>query len=318
MINICYLSHSRPQYHKLTFHFLNKIKKENKDKVVLTILATNEYDWDFDLLDGIQTNVVKFNGGDNYMSKIRYAVSQNFEFSIKLDEDCFINNHVFDYMIENANVLNSSDNLLLSPIMSNNIPSCDFFISDFIKDEKIVNEIYNHFLKREMPVGLWGVDYSPLNKHTINASVWDSNQFYDSVKSLNTPVKGIHPIRICYEAQVLINEYVINNVEELLKNNDKELIQINAPYFTNSLFLIKTSEWNKIINNLMVDNYDEIALNNYKNNTNKNFLFIKNGFGMHLMYNTVYGNKNRWGIGGENGDLVEQEYYKKLVEKLIS
>lgn len=316
MINICYLPHTRPQYHKLTFHFLNKIKAENKEKIMLTILASNDYEWDLTLLDGIKTNIVVFNHGNNYLSKIRYAINQNSEFSIKLDEDCFVNNHVFDYMIENVEVLNDPSNLLVSPIMSNNIPSCDSFIEGFITDESVVKKIYGEFLKREMPVGLWGVDYSSLNTYTINAKDWNYEDFYVGVANLNTLVKGIHPLRISYEAQVLINEYVMNNTDRLVSKNVYDLFEIKAPYFTNSLFLIKTSEWNNIINNLMVDSFDEIALNNYKTTNNKKFLFVRNGFGIHLMYNTVYGNKNRWGIGGEKGDLVEQEYYKKLINTL--
>lgn len=200
--------------------------------------------------------------------------------------------------------------------MSNNIPSCDQFIEDFILDESIKNKIYDLFIKRVMPNGLWGVDYSPLNKCTIEAKNWNYLDFYQEVNKLNTVTKGIHPLRICYESQLLINEYIINNLSRFSKINNYELIELKAPYFTNSLFAIKTKEWKNILENKYVDSYDEIALNAYKKDNNKKFLFIKNGFGIHPMYNTVFGNKNPWNIGVENGEQLEQEFYNNLEKRL--
>jgi hypothetical protein len=63
--------------------------------------------------------------------------------------------------------------------------------------------------------------------------------------------------------------------------------------------------------------YDEIALNHYKSINNKEFLFVRNGFGIHPMFNTVYGNKNPWKIGGERGDLDELNFYNNLVKQII-
>ena len=317
MINICYLSHDRINFHDLTFYFLNKIKPENKLKIHLSILSTHEFNWDLTRLEGISVSINRFNSNQNYLDKIRHSINSIAEYSIKLDEDCFINNHVWDYIIENINVLDDINNLLLSPIMSNNIPSCDLFINDFIKDQNIKNEIYNYFLARDMPIGLWGVDYSPLNKFTLQANKWEYDLFYKGVSELPTRIKGIHPLRITYEAQVLINDYIINNVDQFIDNNDYEIFEVFAPYFTNSLFAIKTSEWRNILNNKDVDSYDEIALNTYKKENNKKFLFIKNGFGLHPMYNTVFGNKNPWGIGVENGEQLELNFYNNLKKQII-
>jgi len=98
MITINYLAHDRSNnFWNITKHFLNLIKEQNKSKIRVNILTTHNAD--FEILDGIETNIVSFNSGYNYMSKIQYAVSQNTEYSVKLDEDCFIGNHVWDYMI---------------------------------------------------------------------------------------------------------------------------------------------------------------------------------------------------------------------------
>ena len=63
------------------------------------------------------------------------------------------------------------------------------------------------------------------------------------------------------------------------------------------------------------DSYDEISLNNLIRENDKKIVFIKNGFGVHIMFNTVYGNKNRWGIGGEDGWTYEKNFCKRLKEK---
>ena len=317
MINIVYLSHNRRHFHDLTFYFLNKIKLENKKKITLTILSSHEYDWNLTNLENINTTIKIFSGEQNYLEKIKFAINSECEYSIKLDEDCFINNHVWDFIIENIDILNDEDNLLFSPVMSNNIPSCDLFIEDYISDNKIKEEIYSYFLKRNMPIGLWGVDYSPLNKYTIQAKNWESDNFYRGVSELPTKTKGIHPLRITYEAQVAINKYILSNPNLFIELNNYEFIELIAPYFTNSLFAIKTNEWKKILSTRDVDGYDEIALNTYKRDTGKKFLFIKNGFGIHPMYNTVFGNKNPWNIGVENGELLELEFYNNLKKMII-
>ncbi len=133
LITINYLSHDRLAFHELTFHFLSKIKEENKAKIVLNILASKENNWsEICSKLGIECNIYIINSGSNYLDKIRIAVNSNTEYSVKLDEDCFISNHVWDFMIENIDAVISEDVLLVSPIMSNNIPSCDYFINDYI------------------------------------------------------------------------------------------------------------------------------------------------------------------------------------------
>lgn len=320
LITINYLSHNRLNYVDLMFHFLSKIKLKNKLKLKLNILATYDNNWKEKCENlEIDYNIFIINNNNlNYLSKIKHAITTDSEYSVKLDEDCFINNFVWDYLIENVDALQDENILTLSPVMSNNIPSCDYFIEDFIDETEVKNKIYNYFLSREMPNGLWGVDYTPLNQYTIHSDKWDYNAFYKGLSNLNTNTKGIHPLRISYEAQMEVNNYILKNIEKFTKNNDFNLFNVNSPYFTNSLFFIKTSEWIKILSQSTVDAYDEIALNKYKRDNNKEFLFVKNGFGIHPMFNTVYGNKNPWRIGGENGEQDEFNFYNMLFNSICS
>jgi hypothetical protein len=306
---------------------LSKIKNENKEKLFINILATHDNNWS-ELCDqlGIEYKIYINNSQHNYLEKIKIAISSETEYSVKLDEDCFMNNYVWDYMIEHVNCLQKfsimdptkpNRFLTLSPIMSNNIPSCDNFIKNYIKDENVKQSIYNCFLKRDMPNGLWGVDYTPLNEYTIGAEKWKPRNFYYGVEQLPTITKGIHPLRISYEAQMIVNDYILNNIDDFINKNEYSLLPIHAPYFTNSLFFIRTEEWRNVLNQSSVDAYDEIALNHYKRTNNKTFLFVRNGFGIHPMFNTVYGNKNPWRIGGERGDLDELNFYNELTKKII-
>lgn len=251
IITINYLSHTRPEYSDLTFHYLSKIKNENKAKIKLNILASVNNDWirRCSKLNGIECNIHIINGGgNNYIQKLKIALSTDTEYSIKLDEDCFINNYIWDYIIENVNVLDNDDNLLISPIMSNNIPSCDLFINNGIKDKATIDKIHAEFLKRKMPDGLWGVNYESLDEFTIKAKKWDYKSFYNAVDKLSTQTKGIHPVRICGEAQIMVNEYILDNIDILNDKKEYSFIEFDSPYFTNSLFVMKTKIWLDIVN----------------------------------------------------------------------
>tara|TARA_R110000868_G_scaffold2821_1_gene19527 strand:+ start:3241 stop:4209 length:969 start_codon:yes stop_codon:yes gene_type:complete len=318
MITINYLSHNRfNNFWKITSNFLNLIKEENKSKIRVNVLSTNSTD--FDRLDGIETNIVVFNPGYNYMSKIEYAVSQETKYSVKLDEDCFVGNHVWDYMIENMDILSSDENLVLSPLVSNNIPLVDQFIESFVTDQIVKDKIYSQFLKRDMPNGLWGVDYSSLNKYTLQASSWDPSSFYEGVAKINHYYKGIHPIRICAEAQIILNDYIIDNFSKITDRQDYSIEEFICPYHTPGVILIKTKDWKNIIMDRGPDAFDEVPYNTYKNRYNKKTFYVKNGFAIHLTYNTIHNcthnsNYTSLGIAMING----LEYETNLIEKIIN
>ena len=316
MITINYLAHDRSNnFWNITKHFLNLIKEENKSKIRVNILSTHTTD--FELLDGIETNIVLFNFQYNYMSKVEYALSQNTEYSVKLDEDCFINNHVWDYMIENVNILEPEDNFIFVPLLSNNIPLVDQFIESFISDEFIKNEIYSLFLQRNMPNGLWGVDYSSLNQYTTEATSWNPSLFYEGVNRINHYYKGIHPIRISAEAQVILNDYIINNFNKITDKHIYSTEEFVCPYYTNSVFMIKTEDWKRSISMPGCDGFDEVPLNNFKNTFNKKTFYVKNGFSLHLTYNTIHNsNHNTWGIGMKDGINYENNLLEKIYHKL--
>jgi len=319
MITINYFSHRRKgidKYWQITNYYLNKIKPENKKKIKLNILATKEYDWSSSLKD-IDHDVYYFPDVDvNYMQKISTAVTTSEKYAVKLDEDCFISNHIWDYIIENINVLDDEDNFILTPMFSNGVPLTDRFVESFILDEGVKKTIYDSYLNREMPNGLWGVDYTPLNEFTVGATEWNSQKYFEGVSRLNTYLKGIHPIRICAEAQVAMNDYIVDNLERLFEKNNYSIKKFTEPYYTTNAFIIKTEDWINLLNMGAHDSFDEIQLNLYREKYNKNFLYIENGFSIHTIYNTMYGNKNVWNIGLENGQEYEYEFVNSILNKL--
>ena len=319
MITINYLSHQRKgidKYWQITSYYLNKIKPENKKKIKLNILATKEYDWSSSLKD-IDHDVHYFPNVDvNYMQKINTAVTTSGKYAVKLDEDCFISNHIWDYIIENINILDDEDNFILTPMFSNGVPLTDRFVESFILDESVKKAIYNSYLNREMPNGLWGVDYTSLNEFTVGSTEWNSQKYFDGVSRLNTYLKGMHPIRICAEAQVVMNDYIVDNLDRLSQKNNYSIKTFTEPYYTTNAFIIKTKDWINLLNMGAHDSFDEIQLNLYREKYNKNFLYIENGFSIHTIYNTMYGNKNVWNIGIENGQEYEYEFVNSILNKL--
>jgi hypothetical protein len=316
MITIHYLPHARPvEYAQLTFHYLNKIKPENKKKIKLNILATNDTDWSRYLDPDIQTQIIIFPFNGNYLNKVKLASQDSNPYSVKLDEDCFMSNHVWDYFIENIHILESDENLLLSPLVSTNIPLVDEFIESYITDEEVKNKLYEHFRNRLMPNDLWGVDYSSLNKNTIESDKWNPDEYYESVWKIDHYYRGIHPIRISVESQLLISDYIFNTTDRFFAKHDYSIKEFNRPYFTNNIFAFKTKDWGKILQ-MPNDGFDEVPLNEYKNQEKKKCFYIDNGFCMHPMYNTVFGYNPKFDIGMDNGMNKEIEIVKQFASKL--
>lgn len=319
MININYFSNNRPEFFRLIFDFILKIKDENKSKITLNIL-TSPTNYPFfkrveEDATNIKINVIAFNDGFNYTDKLKYVLNLGAKYSIKLDEDCLINNHIWDYMIENCEVLDNEENLLISPTLSTTIPSCDEFINGFLnQDER--NILHRIFLNQAMPNGLFGVNYEPLNKFTTEADTWDYKAYLNGLSELQTETKGMHPMRISYDGQISINHFILKNTEKLSLKNDYSLYEIKSPYFTNNLFMIKTSVWKHIFESYG-GVYDEIPISNYMNQTNKKLLFIKNGYGVHTMYNTIHGNSNKWGIGGVDSAEREIKFMNELTNAIL-
>jgi hypothetical protein len=322
-LNINYLVYNplRQNYYKLMFYFLNKIKNENKEKIQLHIATQKgeESLWENrkNELVGIDCIVRGYDRvNHNYLHKIQYGSNLDIEYSVKLDDDIFINNYIWDYMIENLDSLNEED-IIMTSMLSNNMPCVDYFIEGIFDDEN-KKKMYDIFLNMSFPDGLWSVNYGILNKHTINTDKWDLESFNNSLYEMNTDVKGMHPNRISWQSHLLMNNFILENIDVIIEKNEYDILKKKVPYFTNSFFIMKTKLWKDIIDNHRgSDIYDEIGINKYMRNNNKNLLVINNSYSVHCMYNTVHGNKNKWNIGFPEGINDEIKFTHNLMQKII-
>jgi hypothetical protein len=290
MITINYLPHMRMHYSNLFFYYLNKIKDSNKKKIILNIYTSSArfFYENCKKLENIKYNIIE--SSPFYNAKLQYIkVNNKTEYSIKCDEDVFMNNFVLDFIIENTGIVDQKNTLLLSPLLSCNIPTTDYFINSYFDDNNI-QKINNSFLKVDLNYvsEKWGYDYSPLNKFTIGAKSWNFEDFLEASNNINYYYKGIHPIRLGSNSNNILNNLLLENLDKFLTCKDFNIFYLKNRYFTNSFFLIRTDRWLELLNDntLYVDPFDEVPLNRYAIEHDMNFAFINKAFAIHTAYNT--------------------------------
>jgi len=309
MIQINVLGHhtGRIKFMTKSLTFLTKIKEESKKKVKLVIYCTDRAqldNWDKFKDEHKDMDITTNFVGVSYMRKIELSISTDCEYSCSMDDDIMVNNYVWDYLIENVHLLDNKENLLLSPVISNGIPTCDYFLEDFCTDEERL-EVQDIF-KNTKTNNYWGVNYTSLNSY--HEKYWDYNEYYDGVSKLDHFYKGIHPVRISIPAHRKIAELICDNPERLVEEKEFRVEESKFPYLCNSFFFIRTDVWREIITDksLFRDGFDEVPLNLYKEKHDLKFLFVRNALCLHMAYNT---------IGGEQHHL--QVYYtENLLDKI--
>jgi hypothetical protein len=287
----------RASFFQQFINFMNKLENKSKDKILIYIL-TDENSFNFFWLESLKFDnirvefaVCKFvEGYCNYMDKISmfigYAKNNNFEHLMKLDNDIIINNYVLDYMIENIWLLNDEKNLLITPVLSSGIPTVEMFIKDFF-NEKEKKIIYEKFRKTQFG-HIWGFNYTNLGQSKLLS--WDGDKFFSDVKNTGYHYMGIHPIRINPLCILELNNIILSKKDELFKKQDYWIqVDKTLPYLCNSVFIMKTETYNKIIfdRSLYVDPFDEVPVNKYCAKYNLNKIFIRNSFTLHPVYNTL-------------------------------
>lgn len=317
LINILYLAQRRKHFSDLIFYLLTKCNYKDFN---ITICGVENID------EGETVNLVKkaqelgLNasalitkyGSTNYIDKIIAATNLTYKYTIKMDEDIFLGPQAWDYFLNNINILDDEDNILLAPTLSTGIPTCDNFIEYNLNDfEK--KEILDIFGKTNVG-DYWGANYSTIRDELKNNGYTRSG-YYSAVKNIPHFYKGIHPIRINVDAIKYINNKIEININKFIEQRDFFIEEIKEPYMCNSFFAVKTSHWKKIIDDktLAQDNFDEVTINNYRNNTGKKFLTIPNSFGIHTLYNTLH---CEMGLPLEKMNKIENEFVDSITQKI--
>ncbi len=288
--------------------FINFLE-ESKCKADWELLVlTHDNDNDFyssSLKDtNINYSVHNFHPHNNYLVKAnfaaKYATEKGIPYMMKCDNDLFFRGITLDYMINNLELLDNPENLTLGPCLSSGIPCVEYFMEDYLNEEQR-ETLKSKFLETEFQ-DIWGASYTHHNKFTKQADSWDGHAFFKDVRKNNHHYKGIHPIRINLDAINYLNDQIILNKQPFYESVPSGIIRDStSPYLCNSVYCIKTSTYNTILNDnsLFVDCYDEVPLNKYAWKTNAAHLFVRNGYGIHMHYNTIPGNISRERIFNE-------------------
>jgi hypothetical protein len=288
--------------------FLSKAKYKNYKFYLLVDKVSEKYVKSAYAELGDKLQVVSgFSNETNYMEKIGFAMNRNHLFSIKMDDDTLLTTESWDAFFEMLENM-GDDDLFCTGLITNGIPTCEMYLDSYLSENS--QEFKESFLKTRFSFN-GGVNYSPLNKaiEQMKANVWDSDLFYKAVSDFDHYYKGIHPVRINLDVTKSINEAIIKNApNSLMFREGNQIIRDKGkgkyPYFCNNFFGIKTDTW-RIMNSRMdlyVDSFDEVVLNRFRHETEKNMVIHTGIPILHTVYN--------W--------ITIPNYEKQLIEQVCS
>jgi hypothetical protein len=322
-ITVGYFGHhkERLEIHKVAFHYIKKIKPENKEKIQFNLLYNQDDEhWQALYEDitkaGIQATLKKFPAffpdGNvdnwNYLKKCLDTASHDTEFSCKMDEDIWISNYAWDWIIENIDaVLDDPGILTMTPIITNGIPTTELFIDNVLttEEQNKVREIFYNYTIGDW----WDVDYSLLKTIRDISPKWDAEKFFQLAGKIPHHYKGVHPVRFSFEAQTLINDLAIKHYDRISEPQDYNGLYLDKPaYMCNTFYFIKTQTWRQILSDktLFRDGMDEVPLNLYRERHNLNFAYINNIYCVHVLYNSI-----------KDHGLREQEIIEKFKKIIV-
>lgn len=313
-VNYLFFHGFRQPYVNVGLDCLSRIGDEAKAKIHVNLFVTRDFKElaknQADILDkaGIEASIDY--GRPSYMLRAQRMAEGSSEFMVKLDNDIFLNEHAWDFWINNIEQeLSQEDALLATPVLSSGIPTCDRFMDTFMQDR---SEKLEEILQRtKFPSSIWGHNcYGGLSAFVKRP--WDPKPFFEAVSKLPAPQKGVHPIRFNFDLINYINDFCADNVEAFLEKRGYSFSDMPEPYLCNSCIAIKTATYKKIIEDrsLKVDAFDEIPINKYRHREGKKIRILDNCFGIHPMY-AIYSMSLRHACNIE----AEKRFFKKFYER---
>jgi hypothetical protein len=302
-INLFSSSHREYRF-PFTVKMMNELQNiVNKDKAKLCIHAEESVinrwkEYFKNSPPKIETFYLQYSDS-NYMNRVNNSHQTDCKYSCKLDDDVLFSRHVMDYILENLNHI-TPEYPILSPILTNGMPSTELFIEDFLTEED-KKSAYEIFLKTKIE-NHFHLDYSEIDKKVQSMKEWNDKEYWDFVSTadtkwdkLNVPwyyfnVRGIHPARLSYEYNMFIAQKIINNKNKFFDKNEYRFDTYKTPYFTNNVFISETNYW-KETSKMYTDGFDEGQLSLRMEMDNSSILYIRNGFGIHMAYGHTHNSR---------------------------
>lgn len=308
---------------KLSLDQFSKIKKTNLDKISLHIYINKDEEdkWVSELTNPKYSNVdivIQCMNDDDYITKVKLAQQTESKYSCKWDDDVFINSYIWDYMIENINILDEKNVSAFIPTIQNGIPTVDFFIEDFL-DKKDTEYVHSIFLEEGIKknIGIWGCDYSKVQKYIESNDKWNYQEYWNFIDKFN-PIenirlprymelaKAVHPARFSYTYNKFICDKLIKNTDMMFNKKDYNMMHHNTVYFCNNLTFVKTDFWIESLP-VFTDGWDEGQMNVYSLSKNMHPVYVRNACGVHMAYGCTEGQK-----------IIEETYINELCKPFFS
>lgn len=306
---------------KAALHELSQIESHNKQKIELFIYHNNidEQKWT-DIVqpvaeNGIEVTLVGMHD-DTYLHKVQVALQTEHEYSCKWDDDVFLNRDVWNFMIDNLEIVKSPNVSILAPCLSNGMPSVDMFVEDFLTQEE-AQQAYDICIRDNVQLGIFGCNYESLYEYVKNIQKWDGVAYWKQVISIDPTLnraglpwyysiaKGIHPARFSYDFNMMLAKHAESNLDKVRASKDLYIQEgYPTPYLCNNLF-ISTTQFYKDSQELFFDHWDEGQINMLSQNRGQNPAFVRNCYGIHMAYGCTKGQKE-----------IEKYYIDNVFSKL--
>lgn len=293
MTTIYFIAHTRQRFLPRICQELYNINPDLKEQIEVVVL--NDMFHDINVTKVLETNFqnsgIKFSNiiTDTYLSKSVLMSQSKSDFIIKHDEDIFMTTHGWNAFLSDLNRVNWITNALYAPVISTGIPTIELFLDTFV--DPTTTKWLRSMMHGKDVGSHWGVDYShaKYDEH-------DPYKFFFCVEHfVKHHYKGVHPIRFSLHMQKILVDYVLTSDSWKAPKYDKNLVSIqrSTPYFCNSVFLIETSAYKRVIDGILSgryinDGFDEVGLNQMLNgNCNMPNVYNLNAVAIHPSYNSI-------------------------------
>jgi hypothetical protein len=290
-ITLCIIAHSRQYNLDKTFRELYNI--DDCLKRILKIKVFNDFFCNHELIHKLEKkcheNGLNFENivlsDPQYFNKSILISEQSTEYVIKCDEDIYLSTDGWNKYLFGVHDIDWTQTACYVPLITSGIPSVEFFI-DYFMSKKDTQFFRAEFSKIQIP-NLWGVTYEHLFYPTENP-----NNFFEQVNKIDHYYKGIHPLRVSMYLQNALTDYLLMDTSWTNVNLENNLINFKPVYFCNSIFLMPTKFYKAAIYGMTcgqytMDGFDEVGLNQYIKDTNKNYICNLNSVAVHPSYNTI-------------------------------